>query len=190
MVVKPTDIDVIGKCYVRFFRSGKRIPSPYNRGGTGSLFYITHQLPDGNNRRVPITGQFPSSLRQGFDPNRKFKKLRGLDLFCGAGNFGRGLQVGGIVEMRWANDIWDKAIHTYMTNSPSPEKTHPFLGSVDDLLREAIEGKFSDNVPRPGEVDFISAGSPCPGFSLLTQDKTTLDQVKNQPLVAYIPKDS
>ncbi|KAK3384986.1 S-adenosyl-L-methionine-dependent methyltransferase [Podospora didyma] len=140
---------------------------------------------EGAQRCVPLRGDFPTSLRQGFDPQRGgFEKLKGLDLFCGGGNFGRGLEDGGVVKMCWANDIWDKAIHTYMANAPDPEKTHPFLGSVDDLLQQALEGKFAANVPRPGEVDFISAGSPCPGFSLLTKDKTTLSQIKNQSLVA------
>ncbi|KAK3321552.1 S-adenosyl-L-methionine-dependent methyltransferase [Apodospora peruviana] len=146
---------ILGKCFVSFFEHGTPIPSPYNRGGTG------------------------------FNPeNHQFTKLRGLDLFCGSGNFGRGLEDGGVVEMQWANDIWDKAIHTYMANVPDPAATHPFLGSVDDLLQLAMEGKFSANVPRPGEVDFISAGSPCPGFSTLTADKTTLPQIKKQSLVA------
>ncbi len=44
-----------------------------------------------------------------------------LDLFCGCGNLGRGLEEdGGAVEVRWANDIWDRAIHTYMANTASP----------------------------------------------------------------------
>nr|CAJ40945.1 putative DNA cytosine methyltransferase [Sordaria macrospora] len=177
---------IVGKCLVRFFRADERIPSPYDRGGTGNIFFITHGLED-DGKCVPLK-TFPSTLRQGFNPLEKNllgkPKLKGMDLYCGGGNFGRGLEEGGVVEMRWANDIWDKAIHTYMANTPDPEKTNPFLGSVDDLLRLALEGKFSDNVPRPGEVDFIAAGSPCPGFSLLTQDKKVLNQVKNQSLVA------
>ncbi|KAK3486655.1 DNA methyltransferase Dim-2 [Neurospora hispaniola] len=174
---------IVGKCVVRCFRPGERIPSPYDRGGTGNIFFITHRQDHG--KCVPLD-TFPPTLRQGFNPlgNLDKPKLRGMDLYCGGGNFGRGLEEGGVVEMRWANDIWDKAIHTYMANTPDPNKTHPFLGSVDDLLRLALEGKFSDNVPRPGEVDFIAAGSPCPGFSLLTQDKKVLNQVKNQSLVA------
>ncbi|AEO67982.1 uncharacterized protein THITE_2155132 [Thermothielavioides terrestris NRRL 8126] len=180
---------VIGRCLVRFFRPGDTIPTPYDRGGAGNAFFITHELKEqddgGEPRCVPFEGEFPTSLRQGFDPTRQtFRKLRGMDLFCGSGNFGRGLEEGGAVEMRWANDIWDTAIHTYMANTPNPSSTHPFLGSVDDLLRLALEGKYADNVPRPGEVDFISAGSPCPGFSLLTPDKTKLVQIKNQSLVA------
>ena len=188
VVTKPDRIT--GKCVVRFFRPEQDIPSPYDRRGTGNLFYITHKLEESEDegaspKSVPFDGDFPTSLRQGFDPNNQlFRKLRGMDLFCGSGNFGRGLEDGGVVDMVWANDIWDKAIHTYMANCRDPKATKPFLGSVDDLLRLALEGKFSDNVPRPGEVDFISAGSPCPGFSLLTQDKTTLVQIKNQSLVA------
>ena len=179
----------MGKCEVLFLKPGEAVPTPYDRGGTGNLFYITHRLEtdeDGSNSRcIPFDGDFPSSFRQGFDPRRQtFRKLRGMDLFCGAGNFGRGLEEGGAVEMRWANDIWDRAIHTYMANTPDPEATKPFLGSVDDLLHLALKGEYSDNVPRPGDVDFISAGSPCPGFSLLTRDKTTLAQIKNQSLVA------
>ncbi|KAL2135171.1 hypothetical protein VTI74DRAFT_9488 [Chaetomium olivicolor] len=111
-------------------------------------------------------------------------QAQGIDLYCGSGNFGRGLKEGGAVKVHWASDIWDRAIHTYMVNSPDPKSTKPFLGSVDDPLGLALEGKYADNVPRPGEVEFISAGSPCPGFSLLTQDKTTLVQIKNQSLVA------
>ncbi|KAH6847280.1 hypothetical protein B0I37DRAFT_341365 [Chaetomium sp. MPI-CAGE-AT-0009] len=185
VVTKPDR--VIGKCTVRFFRPGEPIPTPYDSKGTGNLFYITHRFEtadDGKDRCIPLS-EFPTSLRQGFDPTQQtFRKLRGMDLFCGSGNFGRGLEDGGAVEMKWANDIWDRAIHTYMANSPDSNSAKPFLGSVDDLLQLALEGKYADNVPRPGDVDFISAGSPCPGFSLLTQDKTTLAQIKNQSLVA------
>ncbi|KAK0625244.1 hypothetical protein B0T17DRAFT_655008 [Bombardia bombarda] len=185
VVVKPEKIT--RKCLVRFFPSDKPVLDPYNRGGTGNLFYITSRLspPDFGPRCVPFAdGDFPSSLHQGFDPSQEVPKLKGLDLFCGGGNFGRGLEDGGVVDMCWVNDIWEKAVHTYMANTPNQNKTHPYLGSVDDLLLHALEGRFSDNVPRPGDVDFISAGSPCPGFSLLTRDKTTLSQIKNQSLVA------
>lgn len=186
IVVKPDKI--VGKCFVRSFVPDTPIPVPYNRGGTGNLFFITSRLEeshDGVERVVPFAGDFPATIHQGFDPgNHRIPKLKGLDLFCGSGNFGRGLEEGGVVDMRWANDVWDRAIHTYMANAPNPRTTRPFLGSVDNLFQLAMEGKFSDNVPRPGEVDFISGGSPCPGFSLLTTNKATLEQFKNRSLVA------
>ncbi|RYO75349.1 hypothetical protein DL764_010519 [Monosporascus ibericus] len=174
------------RCLVRVFRTDERIPAPYDRNGTGDAFFITHQelaTGDGKTRFVPVDPGALSLLRQGFNPNctAKSERLRGLDLFCGGGNFGRGLEDGGAIQMRWANDIWGEAIHTYMANT-TPGTCTPFLGSVDDLLRQALLG--SKKTPRPGEVDFISGGSPCPGFSLLTHDKTTDKQRKNQSLVA------
>ncbi|KAF7550545.1 hypothetical protein G7Z17_g5636 [Cylindrodendrum hubeiense] len=174
-------------CFVRFFKTGEPIPTPYDRDGVGSFFYITHQETfDEYSHDVSYTPleTFPSSLRQGHDPGEEITRLRGLDLFCGGGNFGRGLEDGGGIEMRWANDYDTKAMHTYMANVSAPEAVSPFLGSIDDLQRLAIKGHFSRNVPRIGEVDFISGGSPCPGFSHLTNDKTTLAQRKNQSLVA------
>ncbi|KAJ9148477.1 DNA (Cytosine-5)-methyltransferase 1 [Pleurostoma richardsiae] len=174
-----------GRCLVRAFRPNDKIPTPYDRNGTGNVFFITHQevLEDGEPRYVPLktTTTLP---RQGFDPSRRCKKLRAMDLFCGCGNFGRGLEEGGAIQCRWANDIWDRAIHTYMANAKSPCSVHPFLGSVDDMLHRGLQGRFSDSVPQPGEVDLISGGSPCPGFSLLTSDKATLPQLKNRSLVA------
>jgi len=180
---------ILRKCLVRFFSPGEPLPCPYNRGGAANVFFITHKLQTckegarkGEEICVPFKGEYPPSMRQAFNPKRRNPKLKGLDLFCGSGNFGRGLEEGGAVNMHWANDIWDKAVHTYMANTPA--NTCPFLGSVDDLLRDAIEGRYSNSVPSPGEVDFICGGSPCQGFSLLTDDKKCDRQVKNQSLVA------
>lgn len=169
------------RCIVRFYSPGETIPAPYNRNGTGNAFFITHRLlSDGSLQPVGLS---KPQLRQGFDPKKQEQKLRALDLFCGCGNFGRGMEDGGAVQARWANDIWEPAIHTYMANA-EPDAVNPFLGSIDDLLSHAFEGKFSDSVPRPGQVDVISGGSPCPGFSLLTVDKLTQSQMKNRSLVA------
>ncbi|KAI4859084.1 S-adenosyl-L-methionine-dependent methyltransferase [Hypoxylon rubiginosum] len=174
-------------CLVRAFRLGEKIPTPYNYDGTGNAYFMTHQeiiVEGGEPTYVPLDMGLVDNLRQGFDPvrPRQARMLRGLDLYCGGGNFGRGLEDGGSIEMRWANDIWREAIHTYMANA-KPDTCTPFLGSVDGLLLRAMEGK-DGIVPQPGDVDFISAGSPCPGFSPLTLDRTTADQRKNQSLIA------
>ncbi|CAM1509085.1 Fc.00g028240.m01.CDS01 [Cosmosporella sp. VM-42] len=173
------------QCYVRFFHAGQAVPTPYDRDGVGGFFYITHEeiFTDHTVSYTPLM-DFPITLKQAYDPGVGIPKLRGLDLFCGGGNFGRGLEDGGGIEMKWANDYDEKAIHTYMANLASSEAVSPFLGSIDDLQRLAIKGKFSKSVPAVGDVDFISGGSPCPGFSNLTNDKTTLVQRKNQSLVA------
>ncbi|KAG6011017.1 hypothetical protein E4U21_000048 [Claviceps maximensis] len=178
---------IVGKCHVRVFKSGEAIPTPYDRDGVGCFFFMTHeQIEDRDNVMIcrPLQTLFLPTFRQGLDPAVKVPALRGLDLFCGGGNFGRGLEEGGAIQMKWANDIDTKAIHTYMANSESPELVSPFLGSIDDLLHQALHGNFSKSVPPIGTVDFISGGSPCPGFSLLTNDRTTDKQRKNQSLVA------
>jgi DNA (cytosine-5)-methyltransferase 1 len=186
----PAQSAVMDRCHVRFFVAGQAIPTPYDRDGVGACFYITHrQVPNeeghASHRYQPIsTDARPTSLRQGYDPSMEITKLRGLDLFCGGGNFGRGLEDGGGIKMHWANDYDSKAIHTYMANVEQPSTVNPFFGSIDVLQRLAIQGHFSPSVPEVGKVDFISGGSPCPGFSRLTNDKTTVAQRKNQSLVA------
>lgn len=170
------------RCIVRFYAPEESIPAPYNRGGAGNAFYITHRLLD--DRTIQLIGKTDRpKLRQGFNPLKREKKLRSLDLFCGCGNFGRGVEDGGAVAAKWANDIKSVAIHTYMANT-DPRSCHPFLGSIDDLLHQSMQGKFSDAVPRPGEVDVILGGSPCQGFSNLTQEKTSVQQHKNRSLIA------
>ncbi|KAG5932292.1 hypothetical protein E4U53_001393 [Claviceps sorghi] len=177
---------IVDRCYVRVFRPDEAIPTPYDRDGAGCFFFMTHEQVEGQDNVLvcrPLQKLVPT-FQQGFDPAAKIPRLRGLDLFCGGGNFGRGLEEGGAVQMKWANDIDAKAIHTYMANLKSPGTVSPFLGSVDDLLHQAMKGHFSKSVPPIDKVDFISGGSPCPGFSHLTNDKTTDKQRKNQSLVA------
>ncbi|KAK6953549.1 hypothetical protein Daesc_005854 [Daldinia eschscholtzii] len=179
---------IFRRCLVRAFRPGETIPSPYDFNGTSDLFFMTHQEIEtggGQVAYVPLDMDLVKGVRLGFDPSQghRSQKLQGLDLFCGGGNLGRGLEDGGAIQMRWINDIWSEAIHTYMANCEPDKDITPFLGSVDDLLLRAMKGDNS-KVPRPGDVQFISAGSPCPGFSLLTPDRTTNDQRKNQSLIA------
>ncbi|CAN8105157.1 unnamed protein product [Discula destructiva] len=171
------------RCIIRLYTPGQSVPAPYNRKGAGNAFFITHRLlVDGS--LEPLGPSSQPLLRQGFDPTKREEKLRSLDLFCGCGNLGRGVEDGGAVSARWANDIKSVAIHTYMANADDPDRCHPFLGSIDDLVLRGLQGQFSDSVPRPGDVDVVLGGSPCPGFSLLTIQKETLAQHKNRSLVA------
>ncbi|KAL1873893.1 hypothetical protein Daus18300_003765 [Diaporthe australafricana] len=171
------------KCIIRCYCPGEVIPAPYNGKGTGNAFIISHRkTADGAVQ--PLSSANKPTIRQGFDPKSRVEKLRGLDLFSGCGNFGRGLEDGGAVESKWVNDIWPAAIATYMANVADPASVCPFLGSIDDFLLQGFKGMFSRSVPRPGEVDLVSGGSPCPGFSLLTALLHTLQQVKNRYFVA------
>ncbi|KAG4433357.1 hypothetical protein IFR05_011163 [Cadophora sp. M221] len=183
-------------CLVRFYTNfdvtQKLIPAPYNRNGNGNAFYITTCLVETNGKKSlkPIGVDIPKDLIQGFDPLEPPARrvLNGLDLFCGGGNFGRGLEEGGAVRNRWAVDIDRNAIHTYNANVDESEPTKLFYGSVNDMLAQAIKGnpKNSDLIPLPGDVDFISAGSPCQGFSALNPDPNNEKGLRNQSLVASV----
>jgi site-specific DNA-cytosine methylase len=184
------------KCLVRFYSEddalSKNIPAPYCRDGTGNAFYICTRLSQIQEREslVPIFENLPRSLIPGFDPKEApyFNKLRGMDLYCGGGNFGRGIEEGGAVDHEWAVDIYNAAIHTYRANLKDTNATKMFYGSVNDLLAHAMAGnpRGSDLIPAPGEVDFISAGSPCQGFSRLNPYKDNAKGLANQSLVASV----
>lgn len=160
------------RCIIRVFNVGEEIPPPYNRNGTGDAFFITHRQVDveGVTEYHLLESMHSGSFRQGFEHN-KAPKLRGLDLFCGGGNFGRGIEDGDAVEMRWCNDLWKGAVHSYMANADH-ERCVPFLGSIDQLLAHALNG--DPKVPAPGDVQFISAGSPVSHRSAICVCKSRL----------------
>ncbi|TVY18383.1 DNA (cytosine-5)-methyltransferase 1 [Lachnellula arida] len=183
------------KCLVRFYSEddikSNNIPAPYSRDGTGNAFYITCQCVESGTCYLlkPIMPNAPKSLIQGFDPSAPLKKqLRGMDLYYGGGNLGRGLEEGGAIHNEWAVDIVDAAIHTYYSNLKTPTSTKLFHGSVNDLLIQAMAGnpQNSDLIPSPGDVEFISAGSPCQGFSLLNNHRDAEKGIRNQSLVASV----
>jgi len=160
---------VVRRCHVRYLdptdiRRG-RVPAPYDRDGAGDLFYMAHPAPYGN-PTAPLTKP----------------KLRGMGIFCGGGNLDYGLEEGGAVEFAHAIDWSQTALHTYRANVSDPDAVKFWLGSVNDYLVEAIAGK----VARPGDINLLSAGSPCPGFSSLQQNKGSPQSLRNASMVASV----
>lgn len=177
---------IISPCKVRTFLEQEDICTPYDRDGTACCFFITHQMVTGQPADFVRITQVPESFQQGYSPEEMARttKLRGLDLFCGGGNFGRGLEDAGFMQYRWANDLNPDAMRTYMANVQPGANVKPFVGSIDDLIARTMKDKPAMNIPSIGDVDFISGGSPCQGFSSLTNDKTADIQLKNQSMVA------
>ncbi len=186
------------QCRVRFY-SGEQIranqvPNPYDRNGTGDFFYISTEMIDtivGRRFEDIDPDHPPASFLQGFDPTAAPPKnpMRGLDLFCGGGNLGRGLEDGGGIRFTHACDLNENALASYYANIEHPEPTKFYSGSVDDLLKHAMDGnpKNLPGVPLPGDIEFIAAGSPCQGFSMMNTAKDKHDAgLKNQSLVADV----
>ena len=172
--------DVVRACHVRFYtpedKFHGRIPCQYRRGGTGDFYYITHHLP------------WPRSMKEGWNPSTEVQDappiMKGLDIFCGGGNLGRGLEEGGAVEFKYAVDYFKEAIHTYRANLTNPDKTDLFYGSVNDYLSQAMSGDPS--VAQLDGVQVISAGSPCQGFSTANQWRENDRALLNVSMVASV----
>ena len=181
------------QCQVRFYskadREAQRIPSPYNRQGASDFFYITTQdLQTSGSGLETLQTPWPSFIRQGWDPTSTppLRQLKGLDMFCGGGNFGRGLEEGGAVRFEWVIDWSTQAIHTYKANLPTQNETKLFRGSVNHYLSQALEEKGTELVARFGAIDLICAGHPCPGFSLANPNKGNESGLLNESMVASV----
>ncbi len=176
------------KCNIRFFSADANVTTPYNRQGTGDFYFIKTQLvKDGSGvHLMDLQLPFPASLNNGFDPDVEGarKPLNGLSLFCGGGNFDRGLEESGVIRTRWAVDIDERAQHTYRLNAKFAG-TRFYFGSVDDFLAEAMRGPGHD-FPAIGEIDFISAGSPCQGYSSAQPNKQSETSKKNASLITSV----
>lgn len=181
------------RCHVRFYttkelRNGE-IPAPYNRDGTADAYYITcRQVQSGSPKLESLQRPFPETLIQGFDPRSPPLKepLKGMDLFCGGGNFGRGLEEGGAVLNKWAVDWNACAMHTYKANLRDTEDTQLYNGSVNDYLAQAMTGSSANEIAKVGEVDFISAGSPCQGYSAANMARKSEEALKYCSMVASV----
>ena len=181
------------RCQVRFYseaeKEGRRILSPYDRQGASDFYYITSQdLQTSGSGLEALQTPWPSFMRQGWDPTSTPPKqrMRGLDMFCGGGSFGRGLEEGGAVRFDWAVDWYNQAIHTYKANLPAQCHTKLFRGSVNHYLSQALEGKGADIVAQFGDVEVISAGSPCQGYSFANPNKGNEGGLLNESMVASV----
>jgi DNA (cytosine-5)-methyltransferase 1 len=107
------------------------------------------------------------------------RPLKGLSIFSGGGNLDRGLEEGGAVNFTHVIDISAEAIHTQRANAQHPSKTNFYWGSVDDYQLALCEGFEHEVVARIGDIQFIAAGSPCPGFSALQLDWKSEQSLRN-----------
>lgn len=182
--------DVVRRCYIRFYPAQDKanIPAPYCRKGTADCYYIKYRsLSDSSISLEPLSRPWPL-MKQGFDPllQPSKKPLNGLDIFCGGGNFGRGIEEGGAVKYRWAVDWFREAIHTYKANMSSTDNTKLYFGSVNDFLAHAIKNERQGLIAQKGEVEVVSAGNPCQGYCIANKYCQTDQSLRNNSMVASV----
>ncbi|KAL6707786.1 hypothetical protein ACN47E_003686 [Coniothyrium glycines] len=156
-----------------------QIPAPYNRDGAGDFWYFSMEIEKHDTSNLVFLSRTPSWHRTAPFMASQALKLRGLSLFSGGGSLDRGLEAGGSVKFRSVVDISSSAIHTQRANAKSPGSIRFYCGSVDDFLNAALLDRESKLVARIGEVDFLVAGSPCPGFSVLQQNFMSPSSLRN-----------
>ena len=172
-------IQLARPCHVRIYTLEEQqdglIPVPYNRDGNGDAFYIIVSKDSAVNK---------FTFKQGFDPLKPVPRLRALNIFSGGGNFDRGLEEGGAIQSEWAVEWGIEQMLTYRANHSDPEQLKPFCGSVNDYLAKAMRGK--DALARIGDVEFIAAGSPCQGYSMVNPNKMNEVSMRNCSMVASV----
>ena len=180
------------RCHLRFVPKDDilddRIPFPYNRKGAGDYWFFSMGLStkDGTPRLLYLARP-PNYFKNICDLSAETAtRLVGMSLFSGGGNLDRGIEEGGAVDIQTVVE-WDPAaIHTQRANARNPTTQQLFCGSVDDHLSMAITGSDDPLVPRIGCINFMCAGSPCPGFSTLQQNFTSPQSIKNASHITTI----
>ncbi|CAA2934361.1 DNA (cytosine-5)-methyltransferase 1B-like [Olea europaea subsp. europaea] len=132
--------------------------------------------------------------------------LATLDIFAGCGGLSEGLKQSGVSVTKWAIEYDEEAGKAFKLNHPEStvfvNNCNVILraimqkcGDVDDCIStpEATElasslGKEEiDNLPMPGEVDFINGGPPCQGFSGMNRfNQSTWSKVQCEMILAFL----
>lgn len=92
----------------------------------------------------------------------KAYRYRTIDLFAGAGGITEGFRKAGYTCV-CANDFDEEAKHTFLFNHPNV----PYV--LKDVRQVTAEELLSTSGYSAGEVDVITGGPPCQGFSLAGQ---------------------
>jgi DNA (cytosine-5)-methyltransferase 1 len=122
MIIDVPPARVVRRCFIRVFEDLKSVVTPYDRGGIGDCFFIRFEPNLG--QFIPCRKLGDDELRQGYSLQEPLRKpvLKGMDLFCGGRNFGRGLEEGGAIEMKWAVDFDSVPLHKLPSQFKGPRR--------------------------------------------------------------------
>ncbi|KAK6939353.1 DNA (cytosine-5)-methyltransferase 1, replication foci domain [Dillenia turbinata] len=132
--------------------------------------------------------------------------LATLDIFSGCGGLSEGLHQSGASQTKWAIEYEEPAGEAFKLNHPESlvfiNNCNVILraimekcGDIDDCVstQEAAElaaslgEKDIENLPMPGQVEFINGGPPCQGFSGMNRfNQGTWSKVQCDMILAFL----
>ncbi|XP_059647244.1 DNA (cytosine-5)-methyltransferase 1 [Cornus florida] len=140
-------------------------------------------------------------------PKESFEnRLATLDIFAGCGGLSEGLEQSGVTTTKWAIEYEEAAGDAFKLNHPD---SLMFINNCNVILR-AVMGKCGDaddcistaeaaelaaalgemevnNLPLPGQVDFINGGPPCQGFSGMNRfNQSSWSKVQCEMILAFL----
>ena len=112
------------------------------------------------------------------------KKLKVVDLFCGAGGMSLGLEMTGHFKVEAAIDFWQPAINTFLLNHPSLSDKDVFCADIAEIFSKdanRMNPKFNFNKQ---DIDIVVGGPPCQGLSLA--GKRLIDDPRNTLFRSFV----
>ena len=101
-----------------------------------------------------------------------------IDLFAGCGGLSLGLTQAGFKSV-YANEINPICAETYIKNFRINNE-QMYIGDIHDLIRDLKNRKIEF-----GEIDLVSGGPPCQGFSMANRQRI-IDDPRNSLYKAYL----
>ncbi|KAK6143798.1 hypothetical protein DH2020_024146 [Rehmannia glutinosa] len=133
-------------------------------------------------------------------------RLTTLDIFAGCGGLSEGLEQAGVSLTKWAIEYEEAAGDAFKLNHPGSlvfvnncnvilRAVMQKCGDTDecistpeaDELAKSLNREELDNLPLPGQVDFINGGPPCQGFSGMNRfNQSTWSKVQCEMILAFL----
>ncbi|KAB2033895.1 hypothetical protein ES319_D04G047300v1 [Gossypium barbadense] len=133
-------------------------------------------------------------------------RLATLDIFAGCGGLSEGLHQSGVSLTKWAIEYEEPAGDAFKLNHPESlvfiKNCNVILraimekcGDVDDCISTSEAAEFAasldekeiNDLPLPGQVDFINGGPPCQGFSGMNRfNHSTWSKVQCEMILAFL----
>jgi len=187
--MQETDIEerVVGKAWVKGVAGGS-LDEATNWTDQGQNRFFISQIYDSEGMSFK---DLPMEIADDLESEAKsaphtseVKPLRLLDIFSGCGGLSRGLHDSKVAETKWAIEFWKPAAEAYGLNNPDCKV---FNRECNSLLEMLLTGKNDIGLPEKGDVEMLSGGPPCQGFSVLNIFKEKeYSKFKNSLIPTYL----